>query len=67
MIDKNTEISISKLTLFPVQEKSVKLRFNGDCISSDGGLLLLVMRQGIWTDGAGQKKQTLKRKFRKNG
>jgi len=41
MIEKNTEISTPKLDLFPVQGKNIELRFNGDRISSDGGLLLL--------------------------
>ena len=41
MIDKKTEISTAELDLFPVQGKNIELSFNGDRISSDGGLLLL--------------------------
>ena len=38
MIDKKTEISTPKLNLIPVQGKNIELSFNGDRISSDGGL-----------------------------
>jgi len=41
MIDKKTEISTSELNLFPIKGKNIELSFNGDRISSDGGLLLL--------------------------
>jgi len=41
MIDKKTEISTPELNLFPIQGKNIELRFSGDRISSDGGLLLL--------------------------
>jgi len=41
MIDKKTEISTTELNLFPIQGKNIELSFNGDRISSDGGLLLL--------------------------
>jgi len=41
MISKKTEISTPKLDLFPVKGKNIELSFNGDRISSDGGLLLL--------------------------
>ncbi len=41
MINKKTEISTTELDLFPVQGKNIELSFNGDRISSDGGLLLL--------------------------
>jgi len=41
MIDKKTEISAPELNLFPLQGKNIELSFNGDRISSDGGLLLL--------------------------
>lgn len=41
MIDKKTEISTPEINLFPIQGKNIELSFNGDRISSDGGLLLL--------------------------
>jgi hypothetical protein len=41
MIDKKNEISTTELNLFPIQGKNIDLSFNGDRISSDGGLLLL--------------------------
>ena len=41
MIDKKTDISTPELNLFPIQGKNIELSFNGDRISSDGGLLLL--------------------------
>ena len=41
MIDKNTEISTPEINLFPIEGKKIELSFNGDRISSDGGLLLL--------------------------
>jgi hypothetical protein len=41
MIYKKTEISTAELNLFPIQGKNIELSFNGDRISSDGGLLLL--------------------------
>lgn len=40
MIDKKTEISTTELNLFPRQGKNIELSFNGDRISSDGGLLI---------------------------
>ena len=40
MIDKKTEISTTKLNLFPLQGKNIELSFNVDRISSDGGLLI---------------------------
>ena len=41
MIYKNTENSTQELNLFPIEGKNIELSFNGDRISSDGGLLLL--------------------------
>lgn len=41
MIHKNTENSTQELNLFPIKGRNIELRFNGDRISSDGGLLLL--------------------------
>jgi len=41
MISKKTEIFTQKLDLFPIQGKTIELSFNGERISSDGGLLLL--------------------------
>jgi len=41
MIDKNTENSTQELNLFPIKGKNIELSFNGDRVSSDGGLLLL--------------------------
>lgn len=41
MIKNNFEKSTQILDLFPVKDKKVELTFNGDRISSDGGLLLL--------------------------
>ena len=41
MIKNNFEKSTTILDLFPVKDKKVELTFNGDRISSDGGLLLL--------------------------
>ena len=41
MIDKKTEFSTPELDIFPIQNKNIELSFNGDRISSDGGLLLL--------------------------
>jgi hypothetical protein len=41
IIDKKTEISTPELDIFPIQNKNIELSFNGDRISSDGGLLLL--------------------------
>jgi len=41
MISKKTEIFTPKLDLFPIQGKAIELSFNGERISSDGGLLLL--------------------------
>ena len=41
MIDKKTEITTPEINLFPIQGKNIELSFNGDRISSDGGLLLL--------------------------
>ena len=41
MIDKKTENSTPEINLFPIQGKNIELSFNGDRISSDGGLLLL--------------------------
>ena len=41
MIDKNIENFSQELNLFPVRGKKIELSFNGDRISSDGGLLLL--------------------------
>ncbi len=41
MIDKKTEITAPEINLFPIRGKNIELSFNGDRISSDGGLLLL--------------------------
>ena len=41
MINKNTENFAQELNLFPIHGKNIELSFNGDRISSDGGLLLL--------------------------
>lgn len=41
MIHKKTENSTPEINLFPIQGKNIELSFNGDRISSDGGLLLL--------------------------
>lgn len=41
MISKITENFTPKLDLFPIQGKTIELAFNGERISSDGGLLLL--------------------------
>jgi hypothetical protein len=41
MIDKKTEITAPEINLFPIHGKNIELSFNGDRISSDGGLLLL--------------------------
>jgi hypothetical protein len=41
MINKNTENFTQELNLFPIRGKNIELSFNGDRISSDGGLLLL--------------------------
>ena len=41
MIHKNTENSTQELNLFPIKGRNIELSFNGDRISSDGGLLLL--------------------------
>ena len=41
MIDKKSEITAPEINLFPIQGKNIELSFNGDRISSDGGLLLL--------------------------
>jgi len=41
MIDKKLKICTTELDLFPVQGKTIELAFNGERISSDGGLLLL--------------------------
>jgi len=41
MINKNTENSAQELNLFPIKGREIELCFNGERISSDGGLLLL--------------------------
>jgi hypothetical protein len=41
MIYKNTENSAQELNLFPIKGRNIELSFNGERISSDGGLLLL--------------------------
>jgi len=41
MISKITENFTPRLDLFPIQGKTIELAFNGERISSDGGLLLL--------------------------
>jgi|ERR1035437_1119317 hypothetical protein len=41
MIYKNTENLAQELNLFPIKGRNIELSFNGDRISSDGGLLLL--------------------------
>ncbi len=41
MIGKKSEIIAPEINLFPLQGKNIELSFNGDRISSDGGLLLL--------------------------
>ena len=41
MINKNTENFAQELNLFPIHGNNIELSFNGDRISSDGGLLLL--------------------------
>ena len=41
MLENNSENNPLNLDLFPVAGKPIELSFNGDQISSDGGLLLL--------------------------
>jgi hypothetical protein len=39
-MNRKTEIAIPELNLFPIQGNNIEPGFDGDCICSDGGLLL---------------------------
>jgi len=45
MIKNNFETNQKTLDLFPVSGKKVELSYTGEQISSDGGLLLLLLRE----------------------